>query len=757
MANEIKTEIKCKNLAPISGLGKELVSGSLQFAIYANNGQGKTFISNVFRLLENRTDLLQDEFGNTTTDKFISFDKSNCDFSFKISDKDGVKEDFSIQINKGSLTNIPETKFIYHVFNQDYIDENSKLNYDKNGNIKDYIIGKSNIDVSIETAKLKELESQRIKLNDDTDDNIENIIETKIGSIPNIKRLNEYKDYLNFEAIYRDFENPWDDIDKSFKDYILDYDKIKSVPEDLPKLEMILTLDEDIQFIKIVIDKLKETFSLSKIAEDFKIKVLSKQGFIEHGLELLEKTKTCPFCEQELKQDALSLIDSYTSFIKDEETKTINAFKAKKNQISALNDKLNACNSSNIKAKNSFNDYAEKYFSSSKGNKLNDILIDDLIDFLKSVIEKIDEKIKNISIPIDIEDNLFETIKSQIIEIRQIISDNNEVLESINQKLDNLSTENKLVRKNICKSLFNELSEQFKPDFLKLNSLKKEIENLKISIRKKNEQNKINKRDKVSKTIKSVLNYFFTDKYSLDEETYRLTFNKKPLNSGQAKEVLSEGEKAIIAFAYFLGDTHLKLKNVEDYQRLFFIIDDPISSMDFNHVYTLSGIIRDLKEVLELEKFTRFIILTHNIEFMRILVSNEIAKKSFVLIDNELKEFNNTLTVPYITHLKDLYKISIGDEKPNHTTANSIRHIMETLTKFEHLELENGAIRKYIDENFKHDIKVYTLVNDLSHGAWRSEQQAISETDFILLCKELVKHINKKYKSQVEYCKNKLD
>lgn len=301
------------------------------------------------------------------------------------------------------------------------------------------------------------------------------------------------------------------------------------------------------------------------------------------------------------------------------------------------------------------------------------------------------------------------------------------------------------------------MASKYQNDFLTIKKLISEIQALKISIQKKKEQNKINKRDIVIKTIKSVLSQFFSDKYSLDEETFRLTFNKKLLKTGQAQDVLSEGEKSIIAFAYYLGDTHIKIKHVDDYSRLFFIIDDPISSMDFDHVYTVSGIIRELKDLLQLDGFVRFFILTHNLEFMRILVSNEIAKMSFVLSNNELKEFNNTLTVPYIIHLSDLYKISIGQNKPCHTTANSIRHIMETITKFEHLELENGAVKKYIDDNFNHNIKVYTMINDLSHGAWRNEQPAISESDYILICKELINHIVKKYKSQVDYCKTKLN
>jgi wobble nucleotide-excising tRNase len=758
MANDknIKTEIKCKNLAPITTLDKVINSKSLQYAVYANNGEGKTFISNMFRLLENRTDLLQDKLGNTITDKFISLDKTNCDFSFKITDDEGEKEDLSVALKKGEITTVPTTKYIYHTFNQDYIDENSEVNYDKDGNITDYIIGKANIDVSKEEKKLKEKNKDKEKLYDETKEKIETLIDKKIGSIPHIKKLNEYKDYLYFEGIYNDFENPWTGLRYGFKDYLNDFDKIKSVPESLPKLQEVLKVDDNTDFIKTTIDKLKEKFDLSKVADDFKKKVLEKQSFIEKGLELLTETDKCPFCEQEIKDNALTLIDNYTSFIQDEETKTVNAFKEKKKQILFLIDEINTCNNSNLEAKVSFNNYVEKYFSSSKGVELYDLPISDLVKDLNGIIEKIENKIQDISVPIIIQDNVLKTIHKNILVINKKSDDNNTEINKINLKLDNLSSENKEVRRNLCKSLFNELSKQYNSEFLQLNTFKEDIKVLEESIGKKKEQNKINKREKVSKTIKSVLYNFFTDKYSLDEETFRLTFKKETLNSGQAKDVLSEGEKTIIAFAYFLGDTHLKLKKVEDYNRLFFIIDDPISSMDFNHVYTLSGIIRDLKKVFELDTHTRFIIFTHNIEFMRILVSNEIAKKSFVLVDSELKEFNNNLTVPYIPHLSGLYKISIGDASPNHTTANSIRHIIETLTKFEHLELGNGAIKKYIDEHFKDNIKTYTLINDLSHGAWRGEQQAISETDFILLCTEIVSHIEKQYKNQVEYCKNKI-
>lgn len=74
-----------------------------------------------------------------------------------------------------------------------------------------------------------------------------------------------------------------------------------------------------------------------------------------------------------------------------------------------------------------------------------------------------------------------------------------------------------------------------------------------------------------------------------------MIFNSRELAKGQTGKVLSEGEKSIVAFAYYLGDAHIKVNSEEDYKRLFFIIDDSISSMDFSYVYSLSGVIRKFK------------------------------------------------------------------------------------------------------------------------------------------------------------------
>ena len=56
--------------------------------------------------------------------------------------------------------------------------------------------------------------------------------------------------------------------------------------------------------------------------------------------------------------------------------------------------------------------------------------------------------------------------------------------------------------------------------------LRVQWKSLSDEIKKKREQQKVSKKEKVASTIKTVLNYFFAGKYSLDKENFRLIFDK---------------------------------------------------------------------------------------------------------------------------------------------------------------------------------------------------------------------------------------
>lgn len=224
----------------------------------------------------------------------------------------------------------------------------------------------------------------------------------------------------------------------------------------------------------------------------------------------------------------------------------------------------------------------------------------------------------------------------------------------------------------------------------------------------------------------------------------------------ELSSVFSDGEKSLVSFAYYLGDVHLKIQNSSDYQKLFFIIDDPISSLDFNYVYTMGAILKDLSILYpEIEKGKeRLIVLTHNLEFMRILSVNEIIAKKLFLKNGTLKNFTANFTVPYIEHLCDVYEISIGKQQPSHTTANSIRHIIETIIRFENCSIAdsgNDSIYQFMKDKFEENIVVYTFMQDLSHGAYRPEQQTLTNEQYKKACEAVIELIKERYAGQIKF------
>ena len=753
--DKITTIIKCRNIAPIENLTREIKSGSLKMGVFANNGSGKTFLSRLFRLTEKQDELVLDENGKSPTDKLLTFGQDNGTFSFKITDKEGnVKDDFSISVMKGQIPTIPNTKYLYHTFNQDYVEKNIQvLGYEKDSDIQGFILGKVNIDLKDDEEKLLKIENDGKTLSEQVEKEINTYIEENISNIQNIKRLSEYA-YLKPNEIFQGAEKDLFEVSKSIDDLFEDYNKIKSVPENLADIGMVDRVNINFQILNEIKENLNKEFSLSSLAEDFKEKIKSKQVFVETGMILLfdTDTNTCPFCEQELQENAISLIDNYTKYLNDIEAKTIRQFKENAEMLSSIIVALKEIENTNSKRINSFNEYKTKYIPSSESEELGTLNVKETQEAIHSFIEIIEEKLKDISKPIAVENSIIENIEKHQTLLNNIIDINNEKINIINTKKNRIGEENKAVRKEICKCVYNHLVETHKTNIKSIFQLREQWKTLDAEIKKKKEQQKVSKREKVASTIKTVLNYFFSDKYTLDKETFRLVFYKNTLEKDQAKDVLSEGEKNIIAFAYYIGDTHLKVESEDDYEKLFFIIDDPISSMDFTHVYTLCGVIRDISKIIDKLKRERLIIFTHNNDFMRVLTANNIVDKKLLLKKGELKDFNNNLTVPYINHLMDVYNIARKNEVANHTTANSIRHIIETLTKFQNVDISKDGIAEYIKKNIPNDTKSYTLINDLSHGGWRSEQSPITEDDYKDVCETIIKHIEKDFKGQIEYC-----
>lgn len=77
---------------------------------------------------------------------------------------------------------------------------------------------------------------------------------------------------------------------------------------------------------------------------------------------------------------------------------------------------------------------------------------------------------------------------------------------------------------------------------------------------------------------------------------------------------LSEGERNLVAFAYFIA----KLEDVDTINEQPIIwIDDPISSLDSNHVFFIFSLID--QQIVSCRKGKQVFISTHNLDFLRYL------------------------------------------------------------------------------------------------------------------------------------------
>ncbi|WP_044036625.1 AAA family ATPase [Octadecabacter arcticus] len=102
---------------------------------------------------------------------------------------------------------------------------------------------------------------------------------------------------------------------------------------------------------------------------------------------------------------------------------------------------------------------------------------------------------------------------------------------------------------------------------------------------KKTSGGKVSARDKVAVTFEYLLGYVFGAKYTFDAARFVVQRNKSDMTRG-GDRTLSEGEKSVLGFCYYLAQTHLKVAEADDYNKVFFIIDDPVSSVSFDYIYS---------------------------------------------------------------------------------------------------------------------------------------------------------------------------
>jgi len=138
-----------------------------------------------------------------------------------------------------------------------------------------------------------------------------------------------------------------------------------------------------------------------------------------------------------------------------------------------------------------------------------------------------------------------------------------------------------------------------------------------INIAIKSEEDKLKSEGEACTRINNILNHDFGHQsLSLEaiENPNAQNVHFEIQRNGTKAHNLSEGEQSLISFCYFLAKIQ---DDLDQNNKPIIWIDDPISSLDSNHIFFIYSLIEE--KICNDKKFLQLFISTHNLEFLKYL------------------------------------------------------------------------------------------------------------------------------------------
>ena len=492
---------------------------------------------------------------------------------------------------------------------------------------------------------------------------------------------------------------------------------------------------------------LSKVVSVSNILDEYKNSP-DKINWIKHGVDIHgENPEKCVFCGNSIDG---GFIKNLKLVFSDELSSLENELAKRKSEIKSEIQKLNSI--PNINKEDYFNDSAADIQNINKDIRN---VISDRKEALKTLESKIFEKQRDIFSKIEINDLNWSDFSEIQVEIDSLY---NSTIKQIEQFEDRkIKSIDFLRRYYIVKEfpisefikLSNEvdkLEEDIDEEFKEQEKLKEEKEKfeqdfieLESSLKSESEAVK-----RINMILQNSLAHSEISLGSVDDEEG--IYFEVSRNEARAYN-LSEGEKSLIAFAYYIA--RLKSLSTEEKSKTILFIDDPISSLDENNIFYIYNLIFCL---LEKKEFLQYFLSTHNLDFLK--YTNKFSvKKDYYLIE-KTKEAENTPSRSYIKKIpkylsnkvtefvflfEQIYRVATEQENENNFSVfynfpNNGRKFIETLLYF-----------KYPDYKTKNDDKINSyfgnenaafiqrINNEYSHGEDRFDRtrNPINTSEFI--------------------------
>ena len=716
--------------------------------LYGRNYSGKTTLSKIFRALETR---------HVPTDY--------------------AAPAFTLYGDRGNVTHADVQTHTYdvRVYNRDFVTDNlSFLVNQISGEIKTFaIVGEKNKEIEQEIAAIElelgsmekktglrhDLEGKR-KDQDVAKTNYKTAadsLEDKLRSHANdkIKKNREYGNSLyNIEGIKKDILAAKK---TDFKPLTVDEQASKLV---LLKQEALHDINDTVS-IALKISDIKSTAQsllgkaitptkpIQELLNDSVLQLWVKQGIPHH----IDKRDTCAFCRQELPHDIWQVLDSHFS-----------------KESSDLESSLDNCLTSvttEIKAIPSFMTLKGDQFYSEERSQfaLSSTALSDALAVYKQSLEALKSSLEQRK------SNLFKTvvmpeskhdpeaISKQVDLINSLIVQSNGRKKTLEK--DKGAARDSLRQTDVA-SFIDAIAYDaektriggLKTDSETATTTHSDAEKVILECERKVTALRGQQKDerKGAEKVNSLLNHFFGhDGIKLEaKDNFEKTAVKFEVSrDGKSAYNLSEGECSLIAFCYFIA----KLEEPESKgKELIIYIDDPISSLDGNHIFFMFSLIESLiaKPIKNADdsnayRYKQLFISTHNLDFLKYLKRLSIPKKKIPAGEGKTKSVDdnehfmierngassNILLMPsylknYITEFNylfhQIYKCrnqdaaNVGHE-PFYGFGNNLRKFLEAFLffKYPYHDDRNDAferIKKFFGEE---DATAIALVNRLNN------------------------------------------
>lgn len=404
-----------------------------------------------------------------------------------------------------------------------------------------------------------------------------------------------------------------------------------------------------------------------------------KQGLAYLPEEISEDNESCPFCQEKtITQNILSNIKDY--FDESYENDLIEL----KTLLSDYETAINSIQSRETYEANSFVVESKTEFE----NKYNQALT--VLDNNK---RKIEDKLKSPSQQVILE-NSSDAIKN----LNQFINNINQKIDEHNQRIDNKEESLIQIKEtfwNIMRWDYDQTLSAYKKEMMeaqkKSSDITKKILIIEERIATQNkviseQQNNTVNIEAAIISINSGLTDLGIDDFHIEKHSDNLYKIVRDEQESDTFKTLSEGEKMIISFLYFLESCKGK-KNASDVGRKkIIVIDDPISSLSHIYIFNIGQLIK--KEFLFADTYEQVFVLTHSLYFFYELTDTNHHRrkenqKLFRLIKNS--DGSQILKMKYEEIQNDYHSYwqIVKDEKQSPALiANCMRNIIEYFFNF---------------------------------------------------------------------------